>query len=282
MLLSLDFGITITDILRKSENGDLEHKMLPSDQKPSENFIKQVFEDLVLSKDVEFIALTGGHHNLIGNVLDNVPVIHVNEVDAIGKGGFYLSKLEPSKQALIVNSGSGTACILAKEEEFLHCSGTGVGGGTVLGLSKLLLGTTNPQEIQDLAEKGDAKETDLILKDVVSSSIGLLPPNTTAVNFGKIAKENKGASKEDLAAGIVNLVGQTVARIATSVAMTFEVSDIIVVGRTPTFTALRKSLEEAAMLTNFTPHFPENAEFAPALGALLIAEKQKNPVKFIN
>ena len=113
----------------------------------------------------------------------------------------------------------------------------------MLGLSKLLLGTSDPQEIQDLAKKGDANETDLILEDVVSSSIGLLPPNTTAVNFGKIAKENKDTSKEDLAAGIVNLVGQTVARIATSVAMTFKVSDIIVVGRTPTFTALRKSLD---------------------------------------
>ena len=282
MILALDFGITITDILRKSEKGSIEHTMLPSDQRPSENFIKEFFEDLDFSKDIELIALTGGHHNLIGNVLDKVPVIHVNEVDAIGKGGFHLSKLEPNKQALIVNSGSGTACILAKGGEFIHCSGTGVGGGTVLGLSKLLLGTSDPQEIQDLAKKGDANETDLILEDVVSSSIGLLPPNTTAVNFGKIAKENKDASKEDLAAGIVNLVGQTVARIATSVAMTFKVSDIIVVGRTPTFTALRKSLEEAAMLTNFTPHFPKNAEFAPALGALLIAEKQKNPVKFIN
>ena len=277
MLLSLDFGITITDILRKSENGELEHKMLPSDQKPSENFIKQVFEDLDLSKDVEFIALTGGHHNLIGNVLDNVPVIHVNEVDAIGKGGFHLSKLEPNKQALIVNSGSGTACILAKGGEFIHCSGTGVGGGTVLGLSKLLLGTSDPQEIQELAKKGDANETDLILEDVVSSSIGLLPPNTTAVNFGKISKTVEKVSKEDLAAGIVNLVGQTVARIATSVAMTFQVSDIIVVGRTPSFTSLRKSLKDAALLTNFTPHFPKNAEFASALGALLVVEKQKNP-----
>lgn len=279
MFLSLDFGITITDILKKTENGNIEHKMLPSDQKPSINFIKEVFKDLDFSKDIEFIALTGGHHNLIGDAIDKTPVFHVNEVDAIGKGGFYLSKLDPNKQALIVNSGSGTACILAKEGEFLHCSGTGVGGGTVLGLSKLLLGTTNPQEIQELAKNGEAKGTDLILEDVVSGPIGLLPSNTTAVNFGKIVKSHKKTSKEDLAAGIVNLVGQTIARIATSVAMAFKVSDIIVVGRAPTFTVLRKSLEEAAMLTNFTPHFPEKAEFAPALGALLIAEKQKDPVK---
>ena len=57
MLLSLDFGITITDILKKTENGNIEHKMLPSDQKPSINFIKEVFKDLDFSKDIEFIAL---------------------------------------------------------------------------------------------------------------------------------------------------------------------------------------------------------------------------------
>ena len=83
MILALDFGITITDILRKSEKVSIEHTMLPSDQRPSENFIKEFFEDLDFSKDIELIALTGGHHNLIGNVLDKVPVIHINEVDAI-------------------------------------------------------------------------------------------------------------------------------------------------------------------------------------------------------
>ena len=138
----------------------------------------------------------------------------------------------------------------------------------------LLLGTDNPKEIQELAEKGLAEKTDLIIEDVVSGPIGQLPPDTTAVNFGKITKMNSEASREDLAAGIVNLVGQTIARLATSVAMTFKVSDIVVIGRTPTFTVLRKSLENAALLTNFTPHFPENAEFASALGALLVAEKK--------
>ena len=273
MLISLDFGITITDILRKKEDGKLIHHMLPSDQKPSEHFILDLFKDLNFKKEVDCIALTGGHHHLIGDTIEETRVLHVNEVDAIGEGGFYLSELDPSKPAIIVSAGSGTACILAKDGEFLHCSGTGVGGGTVLGLSKLLLDTIDPQEIQELADQGLAKGTDLIIKDVVSGPIGLLPPDTTAVNFGKIVKSKTRASREDLAAGIVNLVGEVVARIATSVAAGFGVSEIIVVGRAPAFTVLRKSLEDAAKLTNFTPHFPENAEYASALGAMLVAEK---------
>jgi hypothetical protein len=55
--------------------------------------------------------------------------------------------------------------------------------------------------------------------------------------------------------------------------MMFQANQIVVVGRAPSFNGLRKSLEEAASITGFTPHFPENGEYASALGALLVAEK---------
>lgn len=274
MLISLDFGITITDTLLKDDDGKISHQMIPSTDKVSEDLILSLFKDIDFENKVNCISLTGGHHKLIGNSIKKTPVIHVNEVDAIGEGGLALTKLNPAKPAIIVSSGSGTACILAKDGVFTHCSGTGVGGGTVLGLSKLLLNTSDPGEIQNLANRGLAKGTDLILKDVVSGPIGFLPSDTTAVNFGKVAKYNTKISREDLAAGIVNLVGETIARIATSLAQGLEVKDIIVVGRTPTFTSLRKSLEDAARLTDFVPHFPENAEYASALGAMLVAEKK--------
>ena len=64
---------------------------------------------------------------------------------------------------------------------FTHCSGTGVGGGTVLGLSKLLLDTSDPKEIASLAEKGNKSQVDLILEDVVSGPIGQLPPSVEEV-----------------------------------------------------------------------------------------------------
>ena len=143
----------------------------------------------------------------------------------------------------------------------------------MLGLSKLLLGTSDPIEIAALAEKGSESEVDLILEDVVSGPIGQLPSTTTAVNFGKVSKMDREYAREDIAAGIINLVGQTAARIATSVAMMFQANQIVVVGRAPSFNGLRKSLEEAASITGFTPHFPENGEYASALGALLVAEK---------
>ena len=185
-----------------------------------------------------------------------------------------LSGLSEKNPTIIVSAGSGTACILAKEGNFVHCSGTGVGGGTVLGLSKLLLGTTDPIEIAKLAKKGNESSVDLILEDVVSGPIGELPSDTTAVNFGKVSKIDSEISREDIAAGIVNLVGQTAARVATSVATTFNAREIVVVGRSPSFNGLKNSLEQAASIMGFSPYFPENGEYASALGALLVAEKK--------
>ena len=277
MDISIDFGITVTDIIRR-DNDILSHEMTLSREEPNLTLLRKLFSDINFKTDVNLLAVTGGKHLNLGDKIESTKIVHVNEIDAVGEGAMNLSGLSNKNPIIIVSAGSGTACILAQDGEYMHCSGTGVGGGTVLGLSKLLLDTKDPKEIADLARAGNESEVDLILEDVVSGPIGELPSDTTAVNFGKISKIDSDISKEDIAAGIVNLVGQTAARVATSVATTFNAKEIIVVGRSPSFNGLKNSLEQAASIMGFSPHFPENGEYASALGALLVAEK--NPSGF--
>ena len=272
MDISIDFGITVTDIIKR-DNGVLSHEMTLTKQDPDLSILKDFFSDINFETDVNLLAVTGGKHLNLGDEIESTKIIHVNEIDAVGEGAMNLSGLSNENPTIIVSAGSGTACILAQDGNYIHCSGTGVGGGTVLGLSKLLLDTTDPTEIAELAKLGNESGVDLILEDVVSGPIGELPSDTTAVNFGKISKIDSNISKQDIAAGIVNLVGQTAARIATSVATTFNAKEIVVVGRSPSFNGLKNSLEQAASIMGFSPHFPENGEYASALGALLVAEK---------
>ena len=272
MDISIDFGITVTDIIKR-DNGVISHEMTLSKEEPSPTLLNHLFSDLDFKSDVDLLAVTGGKHLNLGDKIETTKIVHVNEIDAIGEGAMNLSGLSRRNPIIIVSAGSGTACILAQDGNFIHCSGTGVGGGTILGLSKLLLGTTDPIEIAKLAKEGNESGVDLILEDVVSGPIGELPSDTTAVNFGKISKIDSEISKQDIAAGIVNLVGQTAARIATSVATTFNAKEIVVVGRSPSFNGLKNSLEQAASIMGFSPHFPKNGEYASALGALLVAEK---------
>ena len=272
MDISIDFGITVTDIIKRDDDV-IFHEMALSKEEPSPYLLDQLFPDIDFKSEVNLLAVTGGKHLNLGDKIESTKVIHVNEIDAVGEGAMNLSGLSGKNPIIIVSAGSGTACILAQDGNFMHCSGTGVGGGTILGLSKLLLGTTDPIEIAKLAKEGNESGVDLILEDVVSGPIGELPSDTTAVNFGKISKIDSEISKQDIAAGIVNLVGQTAARIATSVATTFKASEIVVVGRSPSFNGLKNSLEQAASIMGFSPHFPKNGEYASALGALLVAEK---------
>ena len=277
MDISIDFGITVTDIIKK-DNDVLWHEMTLSKEEPSLSLLKNLFPDIDFNSGVNLLAVTGGKHLNLGDEIESTKIVHVNEIDAVGEGAMNLSDLSGKDPIIIVSAGSGTACILAQDGNFMHCSGTGVGGGTVLGLSKLLLGTIDPVEIAELAKAGNESGVDLILEDVVSGPIGELPSDTTAVNFGKISKIDSEISKQDIAAGIVNLVGQTAARVATSVATTFNAREIVVVGRSPSFNGLKNSLEQAASIMGFSPHFPKNGEYASALGALLVAEK--NPSGF--
>lgn len=272
MDISIDFGITVTDIIKR-EKGVIAHDMMLSKEEPSLKLLENLFSDVNLETEINLLAVTGGKHLNLGDKIKSTKIIHVNEIDAIGEGAMNLSGLSSNTPIIIVSAGSGTACILANDGSYMHCSGTGVGGGTILGLSKLLLGTADPVEIAELAKTGNESGVDLILEDVVSGPIGLLPSDTTAVNFGKISKIDSEISKQDIAAGIVNLVGQTAARVATSVATTFNAKEIVVVGRSPSFNGLKKSLEQAASIMGFSPHFPKNGEYASALGALLVAEK---------
>ena len=277
MDISIDFGITVTDIIKR-DNDFLLHEMTLSKEEPSLSLLKHLFTDIDFNSGVNLLAVTGGKHLNLGDEIESTKIVHVNEIDAVGEGAMNLSGLSGKDPIIIVSAGSGTACILAQDGNFIHCSGTGVGGGTVLGLSKLLLGTIDPVEIAELAKAGNESGVDLILEDVVSGPIGELPSDTTAVNFGKISKIDSEISKQDIAAGIVNLVGQTAARVATSVATTYNATEIVVVGRSPSFNGLKNSLEQAASIMGFSPHFPKNGEYASALGALLVAEK--NPSGF--
>ena len=59
--------------------------------------------------------------------------IRVEEFTANAKGGLYLSGLD---RAIIVSMGTGTAYVYADAQSSEYLGGTGVGGGTLVGLSK--------------------------------------------------------------------------------------------------------------------------------------------------
>jgi type II pantothenate kinase len=168
--------------------------------------------------------------------------------------------------------GTGTALVHAKKEgagvTTNYLGGTGVGGGTLLGLCKKLCGIDTIDHIIDIAKTGTLDNIDLRISDMVKRTARNVPlPNDmTAANFGKLSDI---ATKGDLALGVINMVFETIAMVSVFATKSVGTKDIVLTGN---MTNLPQSREIFANLNHlFDVNFiiPENAVFATAHGAAL-------------
>lgn len=271
MEAAIDFGISNIDAVAHVD-GQLRCWTQPARGVPTPGLVRDVLaRGGVEAQEVRQLAVTGGRHQDLPERIGECAVIGVGEVPAIGRGGQELSKLggdEPLVPTLVVSAGSGTAVIAARDNQYAHVTGTAVGGGTLLGLARLLLQTVDPQEIDELARRGDPNGADLSLGDVVGGPIGRLPASATAVNFGRLARQNIVPSREDLAAALVTLVGQVIAVTAINAARAQQLERVVVIGHLTDMPSVRQVLDQVGDYYGLRLTLPANAGYGTALGAL--------------
>lgn len=282
--VAIDFGISNTDAVARV--GDtIQHWTRPSLGTPDDATVRAVLASGGLTMEqVTHLAVTGGRHRALPAQLGGVSLVSVNEVTAIGRGGqalaagllaehgysdHALGSALGSVPTLVVSAGSGTAVISARGDACRHITGTGVGGGTLLGLGRLLLDTTDAMTIDALAMQGDPNGADLSLQDVVLGPIGALPPDATAVNFGKLARATHEATRPDLAAALVTLVGQVIAITAINAARAERLEHVVVIGHLTDMPSFRAVLDRVGEYYGTQLLLPEQAGFGTAMGALL-------------
>lgn len=270
--VAIDFGISNTDAIAQI-NGEWHRWTEPYDGDPDPEDVRRILaKGGVDLHNLPRLAVTGGRHKMLPSQIGDCEIVSVNEVEAIGCGGRALaglSETEARKPVLVISAGSGTAIITARTTGNRHVSGTAVGGGTMLGLSRLLLGTVNPVEVEALAQNGSANGVDLSLADVITGPIGSLPANATAVNFGRLSRNDFKPSREDLAAGIVNLVAQTIGLVAVNAAKAQRIDQIVVIGHLIDMQSIRYVLGAVGFYYGATMHLPEHSGFGTAMGALV-------------
>jgi len=215
--------------------------------------------------DFNQIAVTGGRYRDLSAEVEGIPIIKVSEVEAIGRGGLRLACLD---QALVVSAGSGTAIVAASKEGSRHVTGSAVGGGTLQGLSELLLGTRDAVSIDHLAASGDANQVDLTIEEAIGGTIGGLPADANAVNFGKQADLLTSATRADIAAGLIRLVAQVIAVIAINAAGAVGTDDIVFTGHLIDLPQVRRELHTTAGYYNQQFILPDNPGTGTVQGAL--------------
>ena len=231
-------------------------------------FGKFLSENELSINDIDKVMITGVGASHMNKPIYALDCEKVAEFTAVGRGGLYLSGLD---EAIIVSMGTGTALVHAKNTngatEINYLGGTGIGGGTLLGLTKKMLGIHTIEHIERIAEGGNLDNVDLRVKDIsIDAKYTGVNENLTAANFGKLSDL---ADPSDIALGLANMVAETIAMIAIFAARGRGIKDIVLVGNLTTIKPVRDVFEN--LKEDFGVNFivPENATFGTVIGAAL-------------
>ena len=216
-------------------------------------------------KDVSSVYLTGVGASFIDEDVYGIKTIKVDEFRAIGHGALKLTAL---REALVVSMGTGTAFVKAVDKEVTHLGGSGVGGGTIIGLASQMLGKSDIDAILALADNGNLENIDLSVRDILGKEVPSLPANLTAANFGKIKST---ATDSDIALGIINMVFEIVGMLAVFALKNDKIRDVVLTGTLATFPQVKEVFSGFKALTGLNFIVPPEAVFATALGAAYAA-----------
>ena len=264
MIIGIDIGATTTKAV-SVENGRLTRKVKikASDAVTAATgaFGKIVLENEIAMNLIKGIRITGAGAAKIKHDIFGIPTSRVNEITAIGTGGIFLSGMD---NIVIANIGTGTVIIEASKNGIAHFGGSGVGGGTIIGLAKKLLPTAEFSGIIKLAETGDLSHVDLLLEDIMESDMSFLNRDTTVANFGKMSDH---AGSEDIAIGIINMVYQVIGMLSVFAARAKNIKQVIVTGNGSDNKLGQKVLADITGMYDIEFIYPADAEYTTAVGA---------------
>jgi type II pantothenate kinase len=259
----LDVGITTTDAVAGWDQETAISMPTASPQQSAERALSILLERVGAPGRELVVAATGVGSRRLGSRVGGYPVRCVSEVAAIGRGGIGLGG---GHEALVASLGTGTAMVSVRGSSMTHVTpGNGVGGGTLLGLGRALLGTDDLDEMSRLASVGDRRRLDITIGEVVGGRLGALPEDGTAANFAKYAR---GAGREDVAAALLNLVAEVV---LWTVLLGLQASGharAVLTGKLLLVGPVRRRIEEIGSMLGDRLLMPKRGDVASALGAL--------------
>jgi pantothenate kinase len=140
---------------------------------------------------------------------------------------------------LVVTIGTGVSILRVDgPRKFERVSGSTIGGGTYLGLIRLLTDVEDFDDVMRLAECGDPSKVDMMVGDIYGENSDALeklglPSNLVASSFGKLVTKDDpaaGLKQEDLARALLLMITNNIGQVAYLNAKIFQTPRIYFVG----------------------------------------------------
>lgn len=278
IVVGIDIGGSTTKIAGFREDSMLIPVQISADSAVASlfgAFGKFLYDNDLQLTDIGQVNLTGVGSSEIRQDIYGVPTFRVAEFSANGVGGGYFAGNKT--EFMVVSMGTGTSFVEVRNNVPRHLGGIGIGGGTITGLSKLMLNTNDVGKIQELASGGKVGNIDLRIGDISKNPLPGLDLEITASNFGKASSR---ANCEDKAAGIVHMVIETICQTAVLISNGTDIKDFVLIGNLINFPECWNVCE---MIRTMYPHvnfiIPEDGEYGTAIGTALANKCCLKPVK---
>lgn len=263
MKIGVDAGGTLIKVVEVEGDKRIFNKY------PSKD-IDQVIEHLNNNHSQDKVFLTGGKAEYMQEKLNFQVEISI-EFDATFRGLSML--LEESgydfDRYVYLNVGTGTSFHQANKEGQKRVGGSGVGGGTLIGLSHLLTGISDFSTIVEKAQTGIRDNVDLKVHHIYNGRPTPIPGDLTASNFGNVLNSDTKASDEDRLIAVIGLVAETVTSMALNLADAFDTKKMVFIGSTLLDnTVMTDIIHSYSKLKGGEAYILERGEFSGALGAI--------------
>ena len=174
-----------------------------------------------------------------------------------------MSKLD---KMIVVSMGTGTSLVKCEGDNIRHIGGIGIGGGTLSGLSRIMLKTDDVKQIANLAKEGDVSKINLLIGDISAKPLPGLPMNAVASLFSN-AKAN--AAREDIAKGLIWMVLQCIGSATILSSLESGIKDFVLIGNLTLLPQCHEVFPAMEKLYNVKFRIPKYSEFCTAIGAAL-------------
>ena len=226
-------------------------------------FGKYLYDNHIELSDVEQVVLTGVGAAYIDRPVYGLPTRKSDEFLADGLGARFESGLD---KIIVVSMGTGTSLVRCEGDSIQHIGGISIGGGTLAGLSRIMLQTSDIKQVSTMAMHGDISNVNLMIGDISAQPLPGLPMDVTASLFGKAKTD---AAKDDIAVGLIHTVLQTIGSAAVLSALNSDIREFVMIGNLTLLPQCRDVFPMMEKLYKVKFIIPKYSQFCTAIGAAL-------------
>ena len=271
MVIGIDVGISTTKIVGINQDGVVVSPIRIKATDPVTSlygaFGKYLYDNKIHLDDIEHVMITGVGAAYIDSPIYGLPTDKAEEFIADGLGAWYeIGK----REMIVVSMGTGTSLVQCDEKGIRHIGGIALGGGTLTGLSRIMLKTDDINQVVSLAMGGDLSNIDVRIGDISPNALPGLPKHATASLFGN-ARSN--ASREDIALGIITTVLQTIGSSCILASLNSGIREYVLIGNLTLLPQCKEVFPALEKLYKVRFIIPKYSEFCTAIGAALCYDK---------